>query len=135
MANTTFTYFNPNPDRKMDKKTGKPKTWRKGDCVVRAFCGVLEKPWSTVFKELCEVGAKEFDMPNSNKVIDVYAKNNGMTKVSLPDYMTVSKFAQTHPGKYLVHIRGHVACVKDNKINDCWNCGGYKMKTYYAVAE
>ena len=47
--------------------------------------------------------------------------------------MTVSEFAKTHNGTYLVNIRSHVSCVKNNSINDTWNCGGYKMKTYYSV--
>ena len=127
-----FVYFNPNPDVKIDKKTGKPKKWNKGDCVIRAFCGVLGLSWSIVFKEMCLLAAKHFDMPNSNKVIEAYAKEKGLTKVSLLEYMSVSKFAETHNGVYLVNIRSHVACVKNNKINDTWNCGNYKMKTYYS---
>lgn len=132
MNMNNFIYFNPNPDAKIDKKTGKPKRWNKSDCVIRAFCGVLNLPWSMVFKEMCLIAAQEFDMPNSHKVIDKYAKEKGLIKVSLPDYITVSRFAQTHDGVYLVNIRSHVACVKNNMVNDCWNCGSYKMKTYYS---
>lgn len=131
----TYTYFNPNPDSKIDKKTGKPKKWHKGDCVIRAFCGSLNLPWITVFSELCNVAAKNFDMPNSPKVIDAYARSKGMIKVSLPDYMTVSEFAETHGGTYIANIRSHIACVKNNSINDTWNCGSYKMKTYYSFAK
>ena len=134
MANT-FTYFNPNPDAKIDKKTGKPKRWNKGDCVIRAFCGALNKSWSMVFSEMCHTAGKLFEMPNSHKVIDKYAKENGFVKLSLPDYMTVSEFAKTHDGSYIVNIRSHVACVKNNSINDTWNCGGYKMKTYYSISK
>ena len=130
---SNFTYFNPNPDSKIDKKTGKPKRWNKDDCVIRAFCGVLGLSWSVVFSELCTSAAKIFDMPNSIKNIDIYAKSKGMSKISLPDYMTVSEFARTHDGVYLVNIRGHVSCIKNNSINDVWNCGTYKMKTYYKM--
>ena len=132
---SSYVYFNPNPDAKIDKKTGKPKRWHKGDCVIRAFCGSLNLSWSTVFSEMCKIAASEFDMPNSHKVIDKYAKSKGMIKVSLPDYMTASEFARTHNGSYVVNLRSHVACIKNNKINDSWNCGEYKMKTYYAVNE
>jgi len=126
-----YVYFNPNPDARIDKKTGKPKRWGKGDCSVRAFCGVLNLPWSIVFEDLCKVAARMFDMPNDPKVIDKYAKMNGMIKVSLPEYVTVSEFAENHDGVYLINIRSHVACVKNNKIYDTWDCGSYKMKTYY----
>lgn len=130
-----FKYFNPNPDAKYDLKTGKPKRWNKGDCVIRAFCGALDKKWDVVFSELCDIAKKKYDMPNSNTVIKQYAENNGLVKVSLPEYMYVSKFAQTHKGTYIVNIRNHVACVKNNQINDTWNCGGYKMKTYYTISK
>ena len=129
-----FVYFNPTPDQKTDKKTGKPKRWNKGDCVVRGFCGVLNLTWTSCFEKLCLIAAKEFDMPNSHKVIDKMAKTNGMVKESLPEYMTVSEFARTHDGTYICNIRGHVCCVKNHSIYDTWNCGGYKMKTYYAKA-
>ena len=126
-----YVYFNPNPDAKLDKKTGKPKRWNKGDCVIRAFCGALGLNWSTVFHEMCIIAAKEFDMPNSRRVIDIYAKQKGLKKISLPEYMTISQFAETHNGVYVANLRSHVVCIKNNSINDCWDCGGYKMKTYY----
>ena len=125
-----YIYFNPNPDARIDKN-GKPRRWNKGDCVIRAFCGLLNKSWSSVFAEMCTTAGKMFEMPNSHKVIDKYAKDNGLIKVSLPDYMTVSEFAKTHDDSYIVNIRSHIACVKNNAINDCWDCGSYKMKTYY----
>ena len=128
-----FTYFNPNPDARIDKKTGKPKRWSKGDCVIRAFCGVLNLPWTMVFHEMCIIAEKQFDMPNSHRVIDLYAKQKNLIKVSLPDYIKVSTFAETHDGVYLVNIRSHVACIKNNMVNDCWDCGNYKMKTYYTI--
>ena len=131
-----FTYFNPNPDAKIDKKTGKPKRWNKGDCVIRAFCGILNLSWSVVFNEMCSVAAKMFDMPNDPKVIEAYAKSKGFIKVSLPDYVYVSRFAQTHPtGTYIVNIRSHISCIKNGMINDTWDCGRYKMKTYYTFSK
>lgn len=129
-----FSYFNPNPTSKIDKKTGKPKRWTKGDCVIRAFCGVLNLPWDIVYGDLCKLGAKYHDMPNSRKIIDKYASSKGLIKESLPFYTTVSQFAYDHDGVYLVNLRSHVACVKENKVNDCWNCGNYKMKTYYKLS-
>ena len=127
-----FTYFNPNPDSKIDKKTGKPKNWNKGDCVIRAFCGLLGLSWSVVFEEMCKIAAKNFDMPNSHKVIDEYAKSKGLVKVSLPSYVTVREFAKKNNGSYIVNIRSHISCIKENKLNDTWDCGSYKMKTYYS---
>jgi len=126
-----FSYYNPNPELKFDKKTGKPKKWHKDDCVIRAFCCALNLPWDIVFSGLCKVALRLHDMPNSNKVIEKYAEENDMIKMSLPDYMTVSEFAMTHDGIYICNIRSHVSCIKHNQINDTWNCGRYRLKTYY----
>lgn len=128
-----FNYYNPNPTARTDSKTGKPKRWSKGDCVIRAFCCALNKSWDDVFSEMCKIAAKVHDMPNSHSVIDRYAKANGMIKVSIPYYTTIKEFAYDHNGVYVINIRGHITCVHNNQINDCWDCGSYKMKTYYTV--
>lgn len=131
-----FKYFNPNPDAKINKKTGEPRRWNKGDCVIRAFCGMLNLSWCVVFKEMCDIAYKLFEMPNSNKTIDNYAKSKGLIKVSLPDYITVNKFISLHPkGIYIANIRSHIVCLKDGMINDTWDCGNYKMKTYYTFGK
>ena len=91
---SNFRYFNPNPTVKIDKKTGKPKRWNKEDCVIRAFACALNKTWEEVFTEICKLGVKYHDMPNSRKIIDKYAENNGMMKYSLPYYITVNYTAQ-----------------------------------------
>ena len=129
----TFTYFNPNPTAKIDKKTGKPKRWNKCDCSIRAFCAALNLPWDIVFMEMCLAASRIWDMPDSPKTIESYAKDKGLIKVSLPEYITVREFAEKNDGTYIVNIRSHVACVKNNMIYDTWDCGSYKMKTYYVV--
>lgn len=131
--NKYFTYFNPNPDAHFNKKTGEYYRWNKCDCSIRCFCGILNKSWSEVFTELCSIAASMFDMPDSPKVIDAYAKKIGMIKKSLPKYITVSQFVRKYPGKYICNIRSHVFCVKENKIYDTWDPSEYKMKTYYEL--
>ena len=126
-----FSYYNPNPDAKIDKKTGKPKRWHRCDCVIRAFCCALNLPWNIVFIDLCNVAVKMFDMPDAPRVIDKFAEQNGLVKVSLPDYMSVYDFAYNFGGTYICNIRSHVVCIKNHQINDTWNCGNYKVKTYY----
>jgi hypothetical protein len=127
----SFRYFNPNPSAKVDKKTGKPKRWNKGDCVIRAFCGVLNLPWDIVYSEMCDLGLKYHDMPNSRNIIDKYAKKKGLIKKSLPYYITLNDFVKNYDGIYLVNLRSHEVCVKGNTIYDCWDCGDCKVKTYY----
>ena len=96
------TYYNPNPtDNIRDTKTGDQKRWCKGDCAVRAFCGVLDLPWEDVFSDLCSLGLECHDLPNSWEVVDRYAKENGLVKRTLRPQMSISDFAATHDGVYI----------------------------------
>lgn len=125
------SYFNPNPTEKIDKETGNPKSWGKGDCVIRAFCGVLDLPWEVVFSEICRVGAECHDLPNAEEPIERYAKEKGLVKRTLRPQTSVSEFAHTHNGVYLVVMKNHAVCVKNNRVYDTGDCGRSKMKTYY----
>ena len=88
------SYFNPNPTEKIDMDTGKPKSWGKGDCVIRAFCGVLDLPWEVVYSEICQVGAKCHDLPNADEPIERYANEKGLIKRTLrPQFMIYEPMA------------------------------------------
>lgn len=126
-----YSYFNPNPAERIDKKTGEPKSWGKGDCVIRAFCGVLDLPWEKVYSDLCRVGAECHNLPNTDEVIDRYAKGKGLIKRTLRPQTSISMFAESHDGTYFVCLRGHAVCVKNNKVYDTGDCGRSKMKIYY----
>ena len=49
--------------------------------------------------------------------------------------MTLSQFAKTHDGVYLVQLSWGLnpvlTCVKDNKVNDIWDYGSSMIKVYY----
>lgn len=121
-------YYNPNP---LDK--GEKKKWNKYDCSVRAFCCALKQPWTMVFRGLCEIALKKFDMPNSDIVIAEYAKQNGFQKRRLGSYISLKEFARWKDGICLCRIRQHLVCVKDHKIYDTWDCSNYKVKTFYEL--
>ena len=125
------SYFNPNPTEKIDKETGKLKSWGKGDCVIRAFCGVLDLPWEVVYSEICQVGAKCHDLPNTDEPIERYAKEKGLIKRTLRSQTSIYEFAHTHDGVYLVVLKSHAVCVKDNRVYDTGDCGRSKMKTFF----
>ena len=48
---------NPNP---LGKQTG--------DCVVRAISIALEQSWKRTYRELCDLGEIEAEMPNANSL-------------------------------------------------------------------
>jgi hypothetical protein len=126
-----YTHFNPNPAGTADEETGEAKNWTKGDCVVRAFCGLLDLSWEQVFSDLCRIGADCHNLPNSFEVIDRYANEHGYSKRTLRPQVSVSEFAGSHNGSYLLLLHGHAVCVRDNKVLDPGDCGRGKVKTYY----
>lgn len=127
-----YEYYNPNPTARF-KKDGTPMNWHKCDCSVRAFSKAFNQTWTKTYEELCAVGAKMFDLPDSPKVIEAYAKSKGMVKKSLPEYMTLYQFTRTHNGVYVCNLRNHVMCVRNNKMYDTWNYGDCMLKTYYEL--
>lgn len=130
-----FVYFNPNPTVETDEKTGEPKTWDKGDCVIRAFCGVLDRSWDDVFAGLCRTGAECHNLPNADETFDLYARKNGLVKRTLRPQMRVSEFAGTHGGTYLLILKRHAVCVKDHMVWDTFDSGRSKVKSYYEKCE
>jgi hypothetical protein len=77
-----------------------------------------------------------FDIPFGSRVITAYAKQKGMTKVSLPDYMTIRDFAEAFDqGVYICNPRSHLVCVRNGQIWDTWDCSKYKIKTYYTFTK
>ena len=124
-------YFNPNPNAEVDKETGEPKRWHTGDCVVRAFCGVLGLSWEEVYDDLCRIGADCRDFPNGPGPIRRYAKEKGLVKRTLPSSVSVAEFAASHDGVYFVLLTSHAICVKNNKLYDCGDFGRSRMRTYY----
>ena len=124
-------YFNPNPNAEVDGKTGEPKRWHTGDCVIRAFCGVLGLSWEEVYDDLCWIGADCHDFPNGLGPIRRYAKEKGLVKRTLPSSVSVAEFAASHDGVYFVLLTSHALCVKNNKLYDCADFGRSRMRTYY----
>lgn len=131
---STYEYYNPNPTARF-KKDGTPMNWHKCDCTTRAFCCALKQSWMKTYQEQCATGAKMFDMPDSPKVVEAYALEKGMVRKSLPTYLTLSEFAKTHNGTYVVNMRGHVVCVKNNKYYDTYDRGEWMIKTYYELLD
>ena len=130
---SNFVFYNPNPNQKY-KKDGTPMRWHGTDCTVRSLAKVLSCSWETSFKILCDVGLKLKMTFDDIKVLDkTYTQIGGVRytfgRTQLP---TVNQFIKAHPkGTYIVNISRHVACVKDGKLYDTWDCGLWKVRSYY----
>ena len=88
----TFTYYNANPKNKITT-----------DCVIRALCTGMEKPYNDVVMELaqmqCETG---FDM-SENSLIDRYLQKNGWTRCKQPKQADGTKYTGAEFCRTLSH--------------------------------
>ena len=108
---------NPNP---LGKQTS--------DCVVRAIAIATEQSWRRTYRELCELGEIEAEMPNSNSLWGLYLKQKGAEQFLLPEScpqcMTVRAFCERFPeGVYVIGTGTHaVACI-DGDYMDSFDSG------------
>jgi len=70
---STFHWYNANPHNKYTD-----------DCVIRAICTAMNKPWETVFTDLFEIGKHYGLMPTDKKCFERYLqKTDGLKESNL----------------------------------------------------
>lgn len=115
---------NPNP---LGKQTG--------DCVVRAIAIATGQSWRETYRDLCEIGEIECDMPSSNYIWGRYLKGKGARQFLLPETcpacLSVRAFCKEYPeGVYVIGTGSHaVACI-DGDWYDSWDSGS-ETPTYF----
>ena len=118
---------NPNP---LGKQTS--------DCVVRAIAIATEQSWRRTYRELCELGEIEAEMPNSNSLWGLYLKQKGAEQFLLPEScpqcMTVRAFCERFPeGVYVIGTGTHaVACI-DGDYMDSFDSGNEVPSYFWRV--
>lgn len=108
---------NPNP---LGRQTG--------DCVVRAISIATDRSWRETYRELCRIGEREGDLPNSNLVWHKLLKEHGARQFllpeSCPDCITVQAFCERYPdGIYIIGTEGHVVCCMYGDYYDSFDSG------------
>lgn len=143
----TFTYYNANPKNKITT-----------DCVIRALCTAMEKPYNDVVMELarmqCETG---FDM-SENSLIDRYLQKNGWTRCKQPKKWdgtkyTGKEFCRTlsHPiyseelnltdkpfnwHRVVANLGGHhIVAIVEGTVYDTWNSTAGSIGIVWVKAE
>lgn len=108
---------NPNP---LGKQTG--------DCVVRAIAVATGRSWRGVYRDLCELGEIECELPNSNSIWGLYLSDQGFRQFLLPEScpkcLTVRAFCERYPrGVYVIGTGSHAVAVMDGDYYDSWDSG------------
>ena len=99
-----------------------------GDCVIRAIAIATDQSWRRVYRQLCDLGEKHADLPNSNMIWGMYLRERGARQFllpeSCPDCITVQAFCERYPeGIYVIGTGDHaVACI-DGDYYDSFDSG------------
>lgn len=92
---------NPNP---LGKQTS--------DCVVRAIAIATDASWRRVYRDLCDLGDVECEMPTTNVVWGIHLNELGgrqfLLPESCPQCITVRAFCERYPtGVYVIGTGSH----------------------------
>lgn len=114
---TTFHYFNANPHNRITT-----------DCVIRALCVGMNKPYNDVVLELAQMQIETGYDDGDNKLYEKYLKKNGFVMLPQPRKADNTKYTgkQFCRKKFykncICHIGGHhIVAIKDFKVWDIWD--------------
>ena len=118
---------NPNP---LGKQTS--------DCVVRAIAIATEQSWKRTYRELCDLGEIEAEMPNANSVWGLDLRNKGAKQFLLPEScpacITVRAFCEKYPtGVFVIGTGSHAVCVMDGDYYDSWDSGNEAASYFWRL--
>ena len=129
----TFKYYNANPKGKITC-----------DCVSRALCTAMDKPYEQVVREIAETQCRTGYDSASTEGIAVYLKEQGWTRCKQPRKSNGKKYTGEefcsmliHPTRYrelkltdksfnknkvIANIGGHhIVAIVDGRIHDTWD--------------
>lgn len=126
----TFEPFQPNPTEVIGKG-------KKGDCVVRALCAVMNISWHESFDLLTENARKTYNMPNDKQNFTTILKEAGFKEytckaVKGQKRITVEGLANINPnGSIFVIVANHTTAIFNGKILDSWNTSNKCVYRYF----
>ena len=102
-----------------------------GDCVIRAISKVMDVSWVAAYKDLCDLGLRLCDLPNSNYVWSNYLRRKGFKRYAIEN-CTVKEFCNEYPhGIYVLSTGSHIVACIDGLYYDAWDCGNEFIESYW----
>lgn len=119
-----WVYANPNPEKK-----------NVPDCVIRAICIALNKPWEEVFDELSAVARAHHSITSHDEIWGRYLFQLGFVPFILPqacpECITIRNFSKVFTkGTYIIGTGYHAVAVIDGDYYDTWDSGN-EVPTYF----
>lgn len=124
MRNKYWTFFQPNPQDRCNKK---------GDCHIRCIAKALDCSWLEAYDMMYEIGRRRYDSMSADNIGELLIEHGfEACKVSPKDKPTVTEFTKEHPeGTYVLRVAHHVVTVKDGQFYDTWDCGDMSVYRYW----
>lgn len=115
---------NPNPDGK-----------EVPDCVIRAICIALNKPWEETSDELYAIAREQHSVTCDDNVWGRYLFELGFEAFTLPHICpkctTINEFTKMYPnGIYIIGTGYHAVAVLDGNYYDSWDSGN-EIATFF----
>ena len=109
-----------------------------GDCVIRAISIATAQSWRQVYRDLCDLGEVECELPNMNNVWGRYLSEMGLEQFLLPEScpkcITVRAFCERYPkGTYVIGTGSHAVAVIDGDYYDSWDSGNEVPSYFWRV--
>lgn len=119
-----WIYANPNPANK-----------HVPDCVIRAICIALNKPWLEVSDDLYSIARREYSVTCSDSIWGSYLYSLGfepfLLPFSCPKCVTINEFTKMYPkGIYIIGTGSHAVAVIDGNYYDSWDSGN-EVPSYF----
>lgn len=114
----TFHYYNANPKNRMT-----------GDCVIRALCTAMQKPYEDVYRELFDFSLQTGYILNDKKCFERYLESKGWVKHKQPRKPDNTRYtgkefcerAREYENYIAIIGTHHIVAIVGGKINDTWN--------------
>ena len=125
-----FVPFQPNPTEVIGKG-------KKGDCVIRALCAVMDLEWVEAFDLLVESARKTYNVPNDKENYRLVLKEAGFKEYTCmakegEKRMTVEGLAKNNPdARIFVKVANHATAIVNGKIMDSWNPANKCVYRYF----
>lgn len=120
---STFHYYNANPRNRIT-----------GDCVVRAICTAMERPYEEVYEELYQFSLKCGYILNDKKCYEKYLAAHGWVKMPQPRKADGTKYTGKEwcekrqrniffrVIRTIAHIGGHhIVAIIQGQVWDIWD--------------
>lgn len=129
---------------KFEEVNVNPKGHKTGDCSTRALVGTLEISYQEAINLQAKWAIKKCYGLTGKRVIELVLKEFGYVKMKQPrkpdgtKYLVgemdeITTLCQRECG-ILVTVAGHHTCIKDDCVQDTWDCRDYTVGNYYVKA-